>query len=191
MERNTNAPENVSRRRALRVLGVGVIAPSAWAISCTGGDKKSKQPYTKSESSAGAYQREAQEAQKGEGSASGEAAAEGSMPGGSVPTETDAPKTAAAEPTPSDPAQATKSAELSQAAAPDGDCAAGVSLDMQSKQMRKTLQYVSKTKQPGKVCSGCMQWVPAEDGGGCGGCKLFTGPVNANGYCLSYAPAKV
>lgn len=70
------------------------------------------------------------------------------------------------------------------------DCSKEGKIDKKSKQMRKVLQYVDKTKQPGKVCSGCIQWVAAEKGKSCGGCKLFTGPVNPNGYCLSYAPSK-
>lgn len=63
-------------------------------------------------------------------------------------------------------------------------------IDGKSKQMRKALQYVDKSKKAGQVCSGCIQWVAPEKGATCGGCKLFSGPVNPNGYCLSFAPAK-
>lgn len=62
--------------------------------------------------------------------------------------------------------------------------------DAKSKQMRKALQYVEKSKKSGQVCSNCLQWKKPEGDAKCGGCKLFTGPVNPNGYCLSYAPAK-
>lgn len=70
------------------------------------------------------------------------------------------------------------------------DCTEGVELSEQSKRMRKTLQYVSKSSKPDKYCSNCSQWIPPEGEGPCGGCKLFSGPVNANGYCLSWAPQR-
>jgi len=61
-------------------------------------------------------------------------------------------------------------------------------VDDQSKSMRKTLQYVAKSPKEGKYCKGCAQYIKPEGGAACGGCKLFSGPVNPNGYCLSYAP---
>lgn len=63
-------------------------------------------------------------------------------------------------------------------------------VDGKSKKMRKALQYVEKSKQKGKNCKNCMQWIAPEKDEKCGGCKLFSGPVAAEGYCLSYAPAK-
>lgn len=66
--------------------------------------------------------------------------------------------------------------------------------DEKSAKMRKTLQYVEKSEKEGKICSTCMQWIPPKEAKnekgpkGCGGCKLFSGPVNPKGYCLSFAP---
>jgi len=59
--------------------------------------------------------------------------------------------------------------------------------DEASKTMRKTLQYKAATDNPAKKCSGCAQYT-AGTYGDCGGCKLFSGPVQPNGVCLSYAP---
>lgn len=70
------------------------------------------------------------------------------------------------------------------------DCSKEGKIDKGSAQMRKALQYVDQSKKKGQMCSGCLQWKAAEKGKSCGGCKLFTGPVSPNGYCLSYAPAK-
>lgn len=63
-------------------------------------------------------------------------------------------------------------------------------IEGKSKQMRKALQYVEKSKQKGKNCQGCLQWVAPGKDEKCGGCKLFSGPVAPEGYCLSFAPAK-
>jgi hypothetical protein len=60
-------------------------------------------------------------------------------------------------------------------------------LDDTSKNMRKTLQYADKAAVPEKHCSACAQYT-AGVYGDCGSCKLFTGPVNPNGGCLSFAP---
>ncbi len=92
------------------------------------------------------------------------------------------PKTKAAASKPSsEPSGATASAggEL--------NCAEGATIDAQSKQMRTTLKYVEKSAEEGKKCSNCLQWVAPEGDSKCGGCKLFTGPVNPNGHCLSWA----
>lgn len=70
------------------------------------------------------------------------------------------------------------------------DCSKEGAIDKASKQMRKTLQYVEHSTKEGKVCSKCMQWIAPEKGKSCGGCKLFSGPVNPDGYCLSFAPSK-
>ena len=70
------------------------------------------------------------------------------------------------------------------------DCSKEGTIDKTSKQMRTALKYVEQSKKKGQVCSGCLQWVAPDKGKSCGGCKLFTGPVNPNGYCLSYAPKK-
>lgn len=81
-------------------------------------------------------------------------------------------------------------AKKEEPAAGGDSCADPAKLDAQSKNMRKTLQYVEKSPHADKQCSGCLQWLPGDKPEACGGCKLFTGGVSPNGYCLSYAPAK-
>ncbi|MEM6954046.1 MAG: high-potential iron-sulfur protein [Myxococcota bacterium] len=52
--------------------------------------------------------------------------------------------------------------------------------------MRRTLQYVEQTANQEQKCSNCAQFV-ADQYGDCGGCNVMTGPVQPNGYCLSWA----
>jgi hypothetical protein len=66
-----------------------------------------------------------------------------------------------------------------------GGCS--TALDDTSKTLRKNLQYLDKAAVPEKHCSVCLQYT-AGTYGDCGSCKLFTGPVNPNGGCLSFAP---
>ena len=76
--------------------------------------------------------------------------------------------------------------EMAAAAAPAADdCSSGI--DDTSKKLRSTLQYVEKSVTEGKQCNNCLQYVAPEGGKACGGCKLFTGPVQPSGYCLSWA----
>jgi hypothetical protein len=60
-------------------------------------------------------------------------------------------------------------------------------IDDTSKGLRKTLQYKDTAADPAKKCSGCAQF-EAGKYGDCGSCKLFTGPVQPTGGCLSFAP---
>jgi hypothetical protein len=59
----------------------------------------------------------------------------------------------------------------------------------QRSQMVKSLKYVEETPQDDKNCANCSLYIQSEYGEGCGGCQLFPGPVAANGYCNSWAPA--
>jgi hypothetical protein len=65
------------------------------------------------------------------------------------------------------------------------DCNA--TIDDTSRAMRRTTQYKDKAVVPEKHCSACAQYIAGKYGD-CGGCKLFTGPVQPNGGCLSFAP---
>jgi hypothetical protein len=56
----------------------------------------------------------------------------------------------------------------------------------QSQQLRKSLQYVDQSPHPEKNCANCAQYL-ADKFGECGGCNLIPGPVQAKGYCLSWA----
>jgi hypothetical protein len=60
-------------------------------------------------------------------------------------------------------------------------------IDEASKTQRRTLQYKKEAADPAKKCINCAQF-DAKKYGDCGGCKLFTGPVQPNGGCLSFAP---
>lgn len=59
----------------------------------------------------------------------------------------------------------------------------------QREQMVSSLKYVEETPQDDKNCANCSLYIESEYGDGCGGCQLFPGPVAANGYCNSWAPA--
>lgn len=86
-----------------------------------------------------------------------------------------------------EPAKKAASKPAAAAAAPagGGDCDAAI--DDTSKKLRSTLQYVEKSVVEGKNCSNCLQYIAPTAGKKCGGCKLFTGPVQPQGYCLSWA----
>lgn len=60
-------------------------------------------------------------------------------------------------------------------------------IDDTSKNLRKALQYKDKTDTAEKACSKCLQYTVGTFGD-CGGCKLFSGPVQPNGVCASFAP---
>jgi hypothetical protein len=54
-------------------------------------------------------------------------------------------------------------------------------------QVRTSLGYEDTSTQPGKQCSGCVQFIPGPQGA-CGTCKVIKGPINPGGYCKSFAP---
>jgi hypothetical protein len=54
--------------------------------------------------------------------------------------------------------------------------------------MRKSVHYVERSSDPAKMCKGCAFFTPADDGGACGKCQMFSGgPANADGHCDSWA----
>jgi len=59
----------------------------------------------------------------------------------------------------------------------------------QREQMVNSLQYVEESPNKDKHCGNCSLYIEGDYGEGCGGCQLFPGAVNANGYCNSWAPA--
>jgi hypothetical protein len=63
-------------------------------------------------------------------------------------------------------------------------------VDETSTALRKSLQYKNPAADPAKPCVQCAQYVK-DQFGECGGCRLFTGPVNPKGGCLSFAPLGV
>jgi hypothetical protein len=58
----------------------------------------------------------------------------------------------------------------------------------QREQMVGSLNYVEESPQAEKNCANCSLYQQEQYGSGCGGCQLFPGPVNAQGYCDSWAP---
>ena len=72
---------------------------------------------------------------------------------------------------------------------PGLDCSKKVVVDPAAVQMRRVLQYVEKSTARGKKCSNCAQF-EAGKYKECGGCKLFSGAVNPEGNCLSWAAKK-
>jgi hypothetical protein len=78
-----------------------------------------------------------------------------------------------------------KKAPAKQAEAAGGE-GCDATFDAASAQMRTALQYKEASDQEGKNCANCAQFKPGAYGD-CGGCILFTGPVQNNGYCLSWA----
>jgi len=55
--------------------------------------------------------------------------------------------------------------------------------------MRNTLGYVDSSTEDGKTCANCALYTAAAAGESCGGCTLLKGPINPNGYCVSWAMA--
>jgi hypothetical protein len=66
------------------------------------------------------------------------------------------------------------------------NCKSKIPVDPAAVQMRRNLQYAEKSNTPGKKCNNCAQF-EAGKYKECGGCKLFAGGVNPEGYCLSWA----
>ena len=55
--------------------------------------------------------------------------------------------------------------------------------------MRGSLGYVDASVEDGKTCSNCALYTAATAGESCGGCTLLKGPINPDGYCISWAMA--
>jgi len=52
--------------------------------------------------------------------------------------------------------------------------------------LRHSLNYAEASPDPQKTCSICAFFTP-DSGGGCGQCKIFTGPANPKGHCDSWS----
>ena len=55
--------------------------------------------------------------------------------------------------------------------------------------MRGSLGYIDTSVEDGKLCSNCALYTAAPAGSSCGGCTLLKGPINPDGYCISWAAA--
>lgn len=68
-----------------------------------------------------------------------------------------------------------------------GTCANTGSLTSGELSLRESTQYVEASVDPKKICQACTYFSSIE-GSNCGQCQIFSGPVNANGYCTSWNP---
>lgn len=50
---------------------------------------------------------------------------------------------------------------------------------------KESVNYQTEPKD-GKQCSGCQYFIPNEAGNGTGACAIVAGPIDPNGYCVSY-----
>ena len=66
-------------------------------------------------------------------------------------------------------------------------CEGYASVAPEALQIRQTFQYVDQTPNAAQNCANCASYIAPAGEGACGGCKLFAGPVVANGYCTGWA----
>lgn len=65
------------------------------------------------------------------------------------------------------------------------------SLSTAELQQRQALNYVDASPRADQNCANCRLYNAPEDGGACGGCQLFPGPVVAQGWCTAWAAVAV
>lgn len=53
---------------------------------------------------------------------------------------------------------------------------------------RTKLGYVDESPAEDTQCQICNLWLPPRENETCGGCTLFTGPINPKGTCTYWAP---
>ena len=56
------------------------------------------------------------------------------------------------------------------------------------KETRQTFQYVSESPKADQQCGNCLFWIPPEAGEPCGGCDVVKGPIDPEGWCISWGP---
>jgi len=61
-------------------------------------------------------------------------------------------------------------------------------LSENEKQIRASLAYVDETPIPARRCDTCQFWLAPTADDQCGGCTILKGPIEAKGYCSSWAP---
>lgn len=66
-------------------------------------------------------------------------------------------------------------------------CAGPNNLTFSENSLRQASHYVEQSPDPAKDCTGCSFFSVGEGDGRCGKCEIFIGPVNAKGYCDSWA----
>jgi hypothetical protein len=67
--------------------------------------------------------------------------------------------------------------------------AASACVQPESEALRASLNYVVTAADPAASCARCAFFTAdAGNGGGCGGCQILSGPVDATGHCDSFSP---
>jgi hypothetical protein len=66
-------------------------------------------------------------------------------------------------------------------------CAGPNNLTFAENSLRQASHYVEHAADPAKECTKCGFFKPAADGGVCGACEIFQGPVNAKATCDSFS----
>ena len=59
-------------------------------------------------------------------------------------------------------------------------------LSIQELEKRQKFGYEKKSTYPERFCGNCGLHIPPVSEKDCGGCLLFNGPVNSDGYCIQY-----
>jgi hypothetical protein len=67
------------------------------------------------------------------------------------------------------------------------DCNDTSMLTETDKTLRTTLQYVTQSPDPAKLCSNCQFYTAVTSSPKCGGCTILKGPIAADGWCSSWA----
>jgi hypothetical protein len=68
-------------------------------------------------------------------------------------------------------------------------CASEEGLAPPEKEQRASMAYVDVSPDRTRACEDCQQWVPAEEDGACGGCKVMKGPIHPKGSCKVFTRA--
>jgi len=84
----------------------------------------------------------------------------------------------------------TGAAACSKSRPPALSCTDTTALSPTDATIRTALGYVDTSTEPGKMCSGCLQFLPASPDA-CGACKVVKGPINPGGYCKSFSAKPV
>ena len=70
--------------------------------------------------------------------------------------------------------------------APPPVCTDETGLEPRAVQARRTLAYVDRAPDASRACVRCAQFLPKAEG--CGGCRIFSGPISPAGSCSVFAP---
>jgi hypothetical protein len=66
--------------------------------------------------------------------------------------------------------------------------AAGSCVEPDSESLRASLNYVNPAADAAAACAHCAFFTADPAGGGCGNCKMLSGPVDSTGHCDSFSP---